>query len=169
MKDMNIFIDGACSGNPGQAAIGVVFKQNGKIIEEIAKPIGEATNNIAEYSALIYALQEALVRQVKEVKVFTDSELVFHQMTGTYKVKDQRLKFFYDQVQQLKRGFRRVELRHIPREENKEADKLATRAVSHLHRKQAKMAALTFSSMLSEKPGSQTSPDVMSGNVGTLL
>lgn len=120
-----IFIDGACRGNPGEAAIGVVLKQDGKIIEEIARPIGEATNNIAEYSALIYALQEALVRRVQEVKVFTDSELVFHQLTGTYRVKDQRLKFFYDQVQQLKRGFRRVELTHIPREENKEADKLA--------------------------------------------
>ena len=143
---LEIFVDGACSGNPGQAAIGVVIKRGGKTIAEISKPIGEATNNIAEYAALICALQEALVLQAPRLKIFTDSELMFRQLTGGYKVKDQKLKFLHDQVQQLKRGFTNVELVHVPREKNKEADKLATSSLQTINKKQAKMVATLFDS-----------------------
>lgn len=155
-KDMlEIFVDGACSGNPGPAGIGVVIRRGGKMVAEISRPIGEATNNIAEYSALICALQEALVLKAAQVKIFTDSELMFHQLTGSYKVKDQKLKLLYDQVQQLKRGFANVELAHVPREKNKEADKLATSSLNNKNKKQAKMVATLFDNSAEESPGSE--------------
>ena len=152
---LEIFVDGACSGNPGPAGIGVVIKRGSKTIAEISKPIGEATNNIAEYTALICALQEALVLKAARVKVFTDSELMFHQLTGSYKVKDQKLKFLHDQVQQLKRGFSNVELVHVPREKNKDADKLATSSLQTINKKQAKMVATLFDHSAEESPSSE--------------
>ncbi len=155
---MEIFVDGACSGNPGPAGIGVVIKRGGKTIAQISKVIGEATNNIAEYAALICALQEALVLKAARVKVFTDSELMFHQLTGSYKVKDQKLKFLYDQVQQLKRGFTNVELVHVPREKNKEADKLAASSLQTINKKQAKMVATLFDSSGPAQRGLESQP-----------
>ena len=155
---LEIFVDGACSGNPGPAGIGVVIKRGGKTVAEISKPIGEATNNIAEYSALVCALQEALVLKAARVNISTDSELMFHQLTGSYKVKDQKLKFLYDQVQQLKRGFVNVELVHVPREKNKEADKLATSSLNNINKKQAKMVATLFDSFGPAERGSQSQP-----------
>jgi len=131
MKDkmLTIFVDGACSGNPGPAAIGVVINQGEKRLKEISRSIGEATNNIAEYSALICALQEALILKASDLKVFTDSELVFKQVTGKYKVKNQNMKNLCEQVQQLLRGFQKVDFQHVLREKNKEADRLATSAI----------------------------------------
>jgi len=152
---LEIFVDGACSGNPGPAGIGVVIKRAGKTVAEISKAIGEATNNIAEYSALICALQEALVLKAARIKVFTDSELMFHQLTGSYKVRDEKLKFLYDQVQQLKRGFANVELVHVPREKNKEADKLATSSLNNINKKQAKTVATLFDNSAEESPSSE--------------
>jgi len=158
-KDMlEIFVDGACRGNPGPAGIGVAVKRGGKTIAEISRSIGEATNNIAEYSALICALQEALILKAVRVKIFTDSELMFHQLTGSYKVKDQKLKFLHDQVQQLKRGFANVELVHVPREKNKEADKLAASSLHNINKKQAKMVATLFDSFGPAKRGLQSQP-----------
>ena len=152
---LEIFVDGACSGNPGPAGIGVVIKRAGKTITEISKAIGEATNNIAEYSALICALQEALILKAARVKVFTDSELMFRQLTGDYKVKDEKLKFLHDQIQQLKRGFANVELAHVPREKNKEADRLATSSLHNINKKQAKMVATLFDNSVEESPSSE--------------
>ncbi len=153
---LEIFVDGACRGNPGPAAIGIVFKEGDRVVAEIARSIGEATNNIAEYTALICALQEALVRKVHEVRISTDSELMFCQLTGSYKVKDQRLKFLYDQVQQLKRGFNNVELVHVTRDKNQHADKLATGALSPpIIKKQAKMVATLFHHSAEESPSSK--------------
>ena len=86
--------------------------------------------------------------------MFTDSELVFHQLTGSYKVKDQKLKFLYDQVQQLKRGFANVELVNVPREKNKEADKLAASSLHNIKKKQAKMVATLFDNSAEESPSS---------------
>ena len=129
---LTIYVDGACSGNPGPAAIGVVIDKDGERIEEISRAIGHATNNVAEYSALICGLQEALVRKAKGVKVITDSELMFHQLSGNYKVKDEKIKLLFEQVQQLRRGFKDFELTHVPREKNKVADKLATEALKRL-------------------------------------
>ncbi len=154
-ENLDIFVDGACSGNPGPAAIGVVIQKEGQTIATIARPIGEATNNVAEYSALVYALQQALILQATRVKIFTDSELMFYQLTGSYKVKDQKLKFLYDQAQELKRGFQNVELVHVPREQNKEADKLATGVLQNVTKKQAKMVATLFDNSVEESPSSE--------------
>lgn len=148
---LEIFVDGACSGNPGPAAIGVVLKEGGETIKEVSKTIGNATNNIAEYAALVYALQEALVLKAERVKVFTDSELVFSQLNGSYKVKNEHLRFLFDQVQHLKRGFQDVAITHIPREQNKEADRLATTAL----KKQAKTVAPLFDNGGEESPSSE--------------
>ncbi len=125
-EHLEIAVDGACSGNPGRAGIGVVIKQNGAVVKEIARPIGEATNNIAEYSALICALQEAVVMKAKTIKIFTDSELVYKQVLGEYKIKNETLKGLWEQVKQLEAAFESVELIHVLREKNQEADRLAT-------------------------------------------
>jgi ribonuclease HI len=122
---LEIFTDGACSGNPGPAAVGVVIKNEGKTIKEISRSIGNATNNIAEYTAMIDALQEALALKADEVFVKTDSELMYKQIIGKYKVKHDGIKPLFDQVVQLVKGFKRAEFQHVPREQNTEADKLA--------------------------------------------
>lgn len=154
---LEIFVDGACSGNPGPAAIGVVIKQGDKTLEETGKAIGEATNNIAEYSALICALERALALKAGRLKIFTDSELMFHQLQGSYKVRDPKLKFLYDQVQQLKKGFQHVELVHVLRDKNKEADKLAGGVLKNISKKQTKTVATLFDSFgpASRDPQSQ--------------
>lgn len=126
---LEIFTDGACSGNPGQAGIGVVINRDGRTIKEISKAIGEATNNVAEYSALICALQEAMALKAKKLKVFTDSELLVRQVNGAYKIKNKKLKFLCDQIRILIQGFDQVDLNHVRREQNKKADGLATRSL----------------------------------------
>ena len=138
--DLEIFIDGACKGNPGEAAIGVLITQNGRTLKEIAKAIGKATNNIAEYTALIYALQEALILKAQRIQIFTDSELLASQVAGRYQVKNEKLKSLFDQYQHLKKGFAQVDVVHVLREKNKDADRLA----SQVFKKQTKMAASLF-------------------------
>lgn len=130
-----MFVDGACSGNPGEAAVGVVINYQGERIKEISKSIGHGTNNIAEYSALIFGLQEALVLKADELDIYTDSELVCKQVTGLYKVKDSKLKFLNEQVLSLFRGFKNIKISHIPREKNKDADRLASLAIKRIKKK----------------------------------
>ena len=151
-KSLEIFVDGACRGNPGEAGIGVVINQNNKTIREISKPIGEATNNIAEYSALIYGLLEALVLKAKKLEIFTDSELMFHQVTGSYKIKNEKLRFLCDQVLHLMKGFDQVNISHVRRQKNEKADKLATQAIK---RKQVQMVAPLFENIGEESPSSK--------------
>ena len=129
MSGLDIFSDGACSGNPGEASIGVVIKQGGKVIKELAQPIGLATNNIAEYSALIVALKEALALKAENICIHTDSEWMFNQIRGTYKVKSGQIKPLYDEVIALAKSCKRVEFKRVPREENQEADRLAKSAL----------------------------------------
>ena len=126
MRSFDIFTDGACSGNPGEASIGVVFKEDGQTVKEIAKAIGHATNNIAEYSALIEALKEAQALKAETLRVHTDSEWMFKQIRGVNKVKAQQIKPLYEEAIALTKSFKRVEFKWIPREENQEADRLAT-------------------------------------------
>ena len=146
-KELDIYIDGACIGNPGEAAIGVVVKHNDKILKEISKPIGQGTNNMAEYNAFICALQEALILKAERIRIYTDSELLFRQMGGYYKVKSEQLKPLFTQAQHLMKGFSHIECRQIPREENKQADQLASKALKILPNRdkgQAKVVVLTF-------------------------
>lgn len=122
---LEIFTDGACSGNPGPAAIGVVIKNQDKIVKEVSRSIGQATNNIAEYSALICALQEAVELKADEVLIRTDSELMYKQVIGEYKVKHENIKPLFEEVKKLAGQLKQVEFKHVPREQNQEADKLA--------------------------------------------
>ncbi|MBI4436838.1 MAG: ribonuclease HI family protein [Candidatus Omnitrophica bacterium] len=127
---VSLFIDGASRGNPGPAGIGVVFRNGtNHTLKEFGKFIGETTNNVAEYTALIYGLQEALIQKVKRVTVYTDSELLARQIQGKYKVKEPHLKVLRDQVRYLIQGFNRFGIHHLPRRENRQADKLANQAI----------------------------------------
>ncbi len=128
-RELEIFTDGACSGNPGDAAIAVIIREDGEIIKELALAIGPSTNNVAEYTAIVYALQEAIILKADKVSLFTDSELIYNQLNGTYGVKDLKMKSLFDQVQHLKSGFTMFQIQHIPREKNKDADRLAKKAI----------------------------------------
>lgn len=129
-KSVNIFIDGASKGNPGPSGIGVVFcDDQNNVIKKLFKFIGNATNNVAEYSALIYAVQEALIDRYDDVKVKSDSELLVKQLTGEYKVKNDNLRSYHDMFQHIARGFNKIEIIYIGRENNSIADKLANKAV----------------------------------------
>jgi ribonuclease HI len=121
---LEIFTDGGCSGNPGEAAIGVVIKNGTKTVKTLSLSIGQGTNNIAEYTALIFALQEALILKADEVHVKTDSELMCKQVGGTYKVKHENIKPLFAQVKHLITGFKSFHIAHVPREQNSEADGL---------------------------------------------
>ena len=130
LKSIDIFVDGASKGNPGPSGIGIVFFDEKKnIVKKLFKFIGTATNNIAEYTALIYGLQEALIDRYKVVKVSSDSELMTRQLRGEYRVKNEKLKPYYEQFLHLSRGFDKLEIVTIDRKENKEADKLANKAL----------------------------------------
>jgi len=129
MTELDIYIDGASRGNPGPAGVGVVICRGGGVVKNVSEYIGEATNNVAEYTALIYALQEALILKARVVKISTDSELLYRQIKKIYKVKNPNICGLYNQALHLMSGFREVSIRHIPREQNIGADKLATKAV----------------------------------------
>ena len=130
-KRLYLFIDGAARGNPGPAGIGVVIQdEHKKKVKEFYKYIGEATNNIAEYNALIYGLQEALMLHADEVIVSVDSELVAEQLNGAYRVKSQNLKTLFDQALHMLSSFKHFEVRHIEREGNRDADRLANKAIN---------------------------------------
>ena len=125
-----VFIDGASRGNPGPASVGIVFQDpTGNAVKSIAKTIGNATNNTAEYMALILALQEALMAGWKELEVFTDSELVAKQFSGEYKIKEPSIKLLFFLVSHLRQGFKKLSVTHVPREQNKLADEQANKAL----------------------------------------
>lgn len=131
-RTLLVCTDGACSGNPGPAGVGVVFIEDGKEIHSISEPIGNATNNIAEYTALIRGLEEAQKLQATHLKVRTDSELMFKQVRGDYKVKNEGIKPLHAKVMELLKNFKGVEMKAVPREENKRADQLATQSIRSL-------------------------------------
>jgi len=131
-----IFTDGASRGNPGPAAIGAAIKnRRGKLIASISQRIGRATNNQAEYRAVIVALEEATRLGARQVDIKMDSELVVKQINGEYRVKKATLKPLYQQVKQLLSSLEGFTITHIPRRQNIEADKLANKAldlIAHL-------------------------------------
>lgn len=129
MNHLEIFIDGASQGNPGHSGVGVVIYRDGLQFKNISNYIGQATNNVAEYTALIYALQEALLLKAQSLKINTDSQLLARQLNKIYKVKHSGLINLYNQAVHLLKGFEKVSIHHIPREENSLADKLATQAI----------------------------------------
>ncbi len=123
-----IYTDGGARGNPGPAGIGVVLKYDDKQLT-FKKYIGEATNNQAEYQAVILGLEEAKKIGADEVDVFLDSELVQQQLTQKYKVKNQDLGSLFIKVWNLALNFKKVKYIHIRRTDNKLADKLVNEAI----------------------------------------
>lgn len=130
-KRIEIYIDGGSRGNPGPAGIGVVIlDERGKKIKDIAKYIGETTNNIAEYNALLYGLEEVLIIRADEILINMDSELVAKQLSGDYRVKDSNIKPLFERALNMLKSFKSFEIKHIEREKNKEADKLVNKAIN---------------------------------------
>ena len=121
-----IYIDGASRGNPGPAGIGVAFVGG----PHFSTYLGETTNNVAEYLALVYALQEALREGYTTVTIKTDSELLARQMNGQYQVRDGQLRLFQDLARHLVQGFHHCTIQHVPRTQNTVADRLAGQAVT---------------------------------------
>lgn len=129
-KSLKIYVDGSSQGNPGPAGIGVVIYDHRKhLIYSSGEFIGQATNNEAEYRALIYALIEALILRAEALFVYLDSELVANQVSGRYKVKNPRLFPLHQEVCYLMKGFNRVTVSYIERTKNRDADRLAQRAI----------------------------------------
>ncbi len=123
---MRAHIDGASRGNPGPAGIGVLFLgQDGAVVERLHRGIGEATNNVAEYTALLLALEHATAMGVKDLEVRSDSELLVRQLQGRYRVKHPALRLLYALARKHIAGLRHFAIHHIPRELNAEADALA--------------------------------------------
>ncbi len=122
-------VDGASRGNPGQAGAGLVLEKDGEILLRMGEFLGEATNNEAEYRALILGIQQGRHLGFSELKIFSDSELLVRQMKGEYRVKNLRLQELYFQAVRDLGGFRKVFFFHVPREENREADRMANLAI----------------------------------------
>jgi len=135
MKQVDIYVDGASKGNPGPSGIGVIICSGGEVIKNISSYIGNTTNNIAEYTALIYALQEARILKADILHINTDSQLMHRQLKKEYKVKSDNISGLYNQAVRLLSGFKKVHIENIPREKNKGADKLATKAIKEELRK----------------------------------
>ncbi len=127
--------DGGARGNPGPSAIAYVIKDDsGLVLTSGGEYIGQATNNFAEYKALILGLTEALKSGYKALTCRLDSELVVKQLNGEYSVKDLHLKDLYNHIQLLTKDFDFVSFHHVPRKENSEADKLVNQVLDERHR-----------------------------------
>jgi ribonuclease HI len=127
--ELTIYTDGASRNNPGEAGAGVYILQDGRPIEKIARYLGTTTNNVAEYTAAIIGLDHAVMRGALRVTLLADSELLVKQINGQYKVKNEGLKPLYAKVKELIAKIGSVEVQYIPREQNKEADALANKAI----------------------------------------
>ena len=124
------YSDGASRGNPGPAAIGaVIYDPDGREVYRLARRLGTATNNEAEYRAAIAALEAALALGASRVELRMDSELVVRQMSGRYRVRNPRLARLHARMLALRQRFDELGVRHVPRSENKLADALANEAL----------------------------------------
>jgi ribonuclease HI len=125
-----VHVDGGARGNPGPAAIGIVISEpGGDVLDELAERIGVATNNVAEYRAVLRALERAAQLGAREVEIVNDSELVARQLTGVYKVKHPSIKPLYQEAIGALRGFDRWQIRNVPRAQNARADALVNEAL----------------------------------------
>lgn len=124
------FSDGAARGNPGHAGIGgIILNGNGEILVTVSEYVGERTNNVSEYLAFIVTLERAIELNPTHLDLRIDSELLVRQIKGIYKVKNQGLAPLYKRSMQLLSGCDEYELSHVPREENRDADRLANEAI----------------------------------------
>ncbi len=129
-KRTRLYTDGAARGNPGPAGAGaVIVNPDGHIMAKIGKVLGESTNNVAEYMGLLLGLKRAKAMGIKELEVLSDSELLVKQLAGDYAVKADHLRPLHDEAQSLIKAFAWIQVRHIPREENAQADLMSNRAI----------------------------------------
>ncbi len=138
MKKIIIYTDGGSRGNPGPSAVGVVFcNEKGEIFKKYSEYLGEATNNVAEYQAVIFALKKfkALfgkkLAESSEIELRSDSELLVRQLNGEYKILEQKIQHLFIAIWNLKIDFKKVKFTLISREKNKEADALANDSLDH--------------------------------------
>jgi ribonuclease HI len=125
-----VHVDGGARGNPGPAAIGVVISDpDGELLEELGETIGVATNNVAEYRALLKGLERARALDAREIEIVNDSELVARQVTGAYKVKHPAMKPLHAEAIAALQDFDRWRIRSVPRAENARADELVNEAL----------------------------------------
>ncbi|TSC75136.1 MAG: ribonuclease HI [Parcubacteria group bacterium Gr01-1014_30] len=136
MKKIIIYTDGGSRGNPGPSAIGVVFcNERGQVIKKYGEYLGEATNNEAEYQAVIFALKKfkalfgGKLAKSSEIELRVDSELLIKQLNGEYKILEPKIQQLFIAVWNLKLDFKRVKFKYVSRENNKEADKLVNEAL----------------------------------------
>jgi ribonuclease HI len=128
-------IDGGSRGNPGPAAYGVVIRDpQGEIVARLKKYIGRSTNNVAEYFALIAALDYAEMHTIRALRIQSDSELLVKQMRGQYKVKSEDLRPLFERARIMSQGLESFRIEHVYREQNREADALANQAMDETSR-----------------------------------
>ncbi len=124
------YVDGGARGNPGPAGYGVLLQDlSGKTVAELSRYLGRQTNNYAEYSGLIAALEYALEHGYDSLRVISDSELMVRQMKGIYKVRNANLLSLYEKARALSRKLKSFEIGHVLRGKNRDADRLANEAM----------------------------------------
>jgi ribonuclease HI len=125
VRKLVVNVDGGARGNPGPAAIAAVIRSpGGELLEERGERIGRATNNVAEYRALLLGIERAAALGGRELELVGDSELIVRQVNGEYKVKDATLRELHAEVKRALDGFERWSIRHVRREQNAAADRL---------------------------------------------
>ncbi|HJX33500.1 MAG TPA: ribonuclease HI family protein [Solirubrobacterales bacterium] len=130
MDRLTVNVDGGARGNPGPAAIAAVVRDgDGEVLEEVGERIGRATNNVAEYRALLLGIERAAALGASELELVGDSELIVRQVKGEYKVKDPTLRELHAQVKRVLEPFDRWSIRHVRREHNADADRLVNEAL----------------------------------------
>ena len=133
MSKAKMFTDGGSRGNPGPAAVGgVIYNTKDEKLKEFSQSIGNSTNNIAEYTALITGLRLCKDMGFKQVDCYLDSELVVKQLNKLYKVKDEKMKILFDVIKELTAEFEKVSFTHVLRAKNKLADLLVNKALDSL-------------------------------------
>lgn len=126
-----IYTDGACRGNPGPSGIGAVILKDDKVVHEIAKYIGEVTNNVAEYEALLAALDYCVKKKISPVEILADSQLMIRQLSGQYKVKHPNIVPLYQKAKEYLAHLKVTGFTHVMREFNKRADELANEGIDN--------------------------------------
>jgi ribonuclease HI len=130
MTKLTVNVDGGARGNPGPAAIGAVVRDGGgEIVSERAQTIGRATNNVAEYKALLLGIEAAKELRATELEIVGDSELIVRQVEGRYKVKDATMKELHAEVKRELADFDSWSIRHVKRAQNADADRLVNAAL----------------------------------------
>jgi ribonuclease HI len=125
-----VMVDGAARGNPGHAGCGaVILDGKGTVVKELSRYLGHATNNVAEYEALLLGLEALLQLGKKRIRIQSDSQLLVRQLNGEYRVKDEKLKRLFQRAVTLLRQFDAYRILHVPRELNRLADRLANQGI----------------------------------------